>query len=343
MESSNNSEIYDTLVRIKNGEEIPTNHLERLDNLIYSYKFNSSSPGKSLIRLDFNDEDYWGLFDLTDDDIWFASNIYSYYSGFEIESYDTSKNDWDEGYLIKEFSDENLSKVSDILKLISPEIYKLRNDDEYHRASKILSTMFERQVDNIISEYNTEKNNCLSRSAQDMIESESCNVFQTYGIFSKNCYNKYFTTVSILLAIYSMVKDTSLSIYDVLKYVGHNFLSVDGGWYEFMYDLSCDDFDKDSFNRNVEYQLEKMMDMLLDDEDYVDLKTFMESVIPILDKYDINVWYDTPKDRKISFKISEIDTEKQVIVVEVSKNREIESRSYSADDFNLLLYHPELF
>ena len=84
MEDSNNSDIYDALVQISQGKEISNWELQRMDDIVDSVRFNSSSPRKSRIKLRFSDnEDYWKLFDLNNDDIWFANFVYSNYDTFE--------------------------------------------------------------------------------------------------------------------------------------------------------------------------------------------------------------------------------------------------------------------
>lgn len=344
MESSNNSEIYDALVKIKNGEEISSYELERLDDLIYSYRFNSSVPGKSLVKLRFSDnEDYWKLFDLSDDDIWFANGVYSNYDTFEFESSDWVDDDWKQGYLLREFGPENISKVSDILKLIAPKYSKLEDDEDFEQASNLLETMFERQVDEIKWEYTSERNNCKERGAKEMIESETCEAFQQYGIFSRGCFYSYYTTVSVLLSLYKMVNDTSLTIYEVLEKIGKD-INIGGSWHEYMYEQDCIDFDQESFDRNVDYQLEKIMDKLTDDEDFVDMKKFIDEVSPILDKYKVGKWYKTPKNPDLTFNIYDVDVKKQLLMVATQKPYSNQDRrSYSPEDFNVFLYQPELF
>ena len=71
MENSNNSEIYDTLVKISQGEKVDNWEIQRIDGLISSIKYNDSTPGKSRVKLTFDSyEDYWKLFDLTENDIY---------------------------------------------------------------------------------------------------------------------------------------------------------------------------------------------------------------------------------------------------------------------------------
>ena len=49
------SPIYDLLVKIKNGEQVSSNEMERADNLIYKFNYNEKNPGKSTIKLHFDD------------------------------------------------------------------------------------------------------------------------------------------------------------------------------------------------------------------------------------------------------------------------------------------------
>lgn len=344
MENTDNSQIYDTLVSISNGEEYTLSELGSVDDLINGFKFNSKYPANSMIKLYFeNYEDYWKLFDLSDNDIWFANAVYSHYDNFEFESSDWADDDWKQGYIIRGFGPENLAKVSDILKLIAPIYSKLEDDEYFEQASNLLETMFERQVDEIKWEYTSERNNCKNRGAVEMIVSETCEAFQPYGIFRKTCFISYFTTISTLLRLYKMVNDTSLTIYEVLEKIGKD-ISIGGNWYEYMYEVDCIDFDQESFDRNVDYQLEKIMDKLTDDEDFVDMKKFIDEVSPILAKYKVGTWYKTPKNPDLTFNIYNVDVKKQLLMVATQKPYSNQDRrSYSPEDFNVFLYQPELF
>jgi hypothetical protein len=345
MEDSNNSDIYDALVQISQGKEISNWELQRMDNIVDSVRFNSSSPGKSRIKLKFSDnEDYWKLFDLSSDDIWFANAVHSNYDTFEFESSDWIEDDWKQGYILREFDTDNLEKVRDILKLIAPKHHKLVNDEDFEKASVLFENMFNRQVDEIKWSYTSERNNCKERGAIDMIETDTCKAFENYGIFSIGyCFYSYVTTVSVLLSLYKMYGNPSMTVYELLEKVGKD-LSIGGDWYEFMHEQDCIDFDNESFNREVSWQLEKIMDKITDDEDFVDLKTSVEKLSTILDKYNIDEWYKLPKDPNTSFKILDINLKEEKVIVALQKQwKGIEKRSYSFEDFNTFLYQPELF
>lgn len=344
MEESKNSEIYDVLVRISQGEEISNWEIERIDELISSVRFNSSAPGKSRVKITFDSyEDYWKLFDLTTDDIWFANAIYSHYDTYEFESSDWVDDDWNQGYIIREFSGDNLNKLKEILSIISPKHAKLNNDTDYEAAANVLISLFERQCDEIKWEYTNQRNMCKERGAMEMIESETCNAFQNYGIFSLGrCFYSYVTTVSVLLGLYKMVGDTTLNISEMLEKIGKD-LSIGGQWYDYMYEQDCVDFDEESFHRDVDRNLDKIIDKLEEDENLENMKEFYQSVSKIIDKYDYDKWYETPKDNNVKFKITGINTDNKTILIAVNKNGKYENRSYDIETFNNLLYQPELF
>lgn len=348
MGGSNNSDIYDALVKISQGREISNWELQDMDEIVNSVKFNSSSPGKSRVKLTFDDnEDYWKLFDLTDDDIWFANAIYSHYDTFEFESEDWVEDDWKQGYVLRSFGPDNIEKVKDILKILSPKNSKLSSDDDFEKASDLILKMFDRQANEIMWSLTSYRNQCKERGAIEMIESETCNMFQNYGIFSLGrCYYSYVTTVSVLLSLYKMIGDTSLTIYEVLEKIGKD-MNIGGQWYDYMYEQDCVDFDQESYDRDVERELDKIMDILTDDDEYSDIQLLSTNISKILDKYETDKWYKTPKDPDMSFKIYDINLKDKTILVLTQKQfKGTEKRSFNLenlDDFNTFLYQPELF
>ena len=353
MEDSNNSEIYDVLVKISQGMSVDSWEVQRIDGLVSNVRFNESAPGKSRVKLTFDSyEDYWKLFDLTNDDIWFANAVFSHYDTFEFESEDWADDDWKQGYLLREFNGENIEKLKEILMIIGPKYAKLSNDEDFEKAAELLNGLFERQSDEIKWSYMSERNRCKERGAIQMIESETCNAFQNYGIFSLGrCFYSYVTTVSVLLSLYKLVGDTSLDLSEMLEKIGKDNINFGGDWYNYMYEQDCIDYDEESFNREVSWQLERIMTSLEENDNINNLKIFAEKLSRIIDKYEIGKWYNVPKNEKLGFRIDDINGKENKIIVLVKKqdmNRVsdyglTEKRSYDIDDFNTFLYQPELF
>ena len=50
MEDSNNSEIYDVLVKISQGEKMDNWEIQRIDGLVSNVRINESAPGKSRVK-----------------------------------------------------------------------------------------------------------------------------------------------------------------------------------------------------------------------------------------------------------------------------------------------------
>jgi hypothetical protein len=353
MEDSNNSEIYDVLVKISQGEKIDNWEVQRIDGLVSDVRLNESAPGKSRVKLTFDSyEDYWKLFDLTTDDIWFANAVFSHYDTFEFESEDWADDDWKQGYLIREFNSENLEKLKEILIIIGPKYSKLSTDEDFEKSAELLTSLFERQSNEIKYSYMAERNRCKERGAIQMIENETCNAFQNYGIFSLGrCFYSYVTTVSVLLSLYKLVGDTSLDLSEMLEKIGKDNISIGGDWYNYMYEQDCVDYDEETFNRDVAWELERIMTKIEEDGNSESMKEFYIKLSGILDKYEMDKWYNIPKDENLGFRINDVDSKENKIIIQVKKqnlNRmgsygEIEKRSYDIDDFNTFLYQPELF
>ena len=341
-----NSEIYDLLLKIKNGQKVNNWDANRFDPIIYDIKFNEQTPGKSRVKLKFDDyEDYWKLFDLSDGDIWFANYVYSNYDSYNFESDEWVNDEWNQGYLLRELNDVNLIKLKEILKILSPELSQLQNDEEWEKASSLLLTTFERESQEIISDWLSERNNCKERGARKMMEDDCCNFFQNYGIFNMGyCFYSYVTTVSVLLSLYSMTGERHLTVSEVLSDIGHKSGNL-GGWEEYSYEQDCIDFDDESFNRSCGWQLDNMFTKLEDSDEFEDIKKFSDNASKILSKYDMETNYKLPKDESRKFKIVKMDpkTNKVHVVVSLKGEYRGEERSYDFEDFDQLLHQSELF
>ena len=226
------SDIYKLLLAIKNGEKVTTNQMERSDDLISGFRYNENSPIKSMVKIRFDDmEDYLKLFELNEYDIDFANRLYSYYNDETFVDYDHGYNEWNEGYLIYYFSDENMNKFKQIIRLVLPSAANLVDDSEKEKACKRVEDMFSNEIDYITSDWVDEQNECRTRGAKEWIEGDVCDYFNKFGIITQNCFSNYYTTVGILLSLYNTVNDKTLGLGEVFKDLGHRASYV-GGWDE---------------------------------------------------------------------------------------------------------------
>jgi len=114
-----------------------------------------------------------------------------------------------------------------------------------------------------------------------------------------------------------------------------------GGWAENQYEYQdSDNFDNDSFNREVERQLDLIIEKLEED---VNVGKFLEFRKKILSRYEMNKWFELPKDKSIRFKLKNFDKDNMQIVVELLLPTGVITRKFNEEQFNYLLYQPELF
>jgi hypothetical protein len=336
------SDIYKLLLAIKNGEKVTTNQMERADDLIWTFRYNENNPIKSMVKIRFDDmEDYLKLFELDEYDIDLANSVYSYYNSFSFVDYDYGYNEWNEGYLIYSFSDENMNKFKQIVRLVLPSAANLVDDSEKQEACKRVEDMFSNEIDYITSDWVDEQNECRTRGAKEWIEGDVCNYFNKFGVITQDCFHNYYTTVGILLSLYNTVKDKTLGLMEVLKDLGHR-ASFIGGWDENRWDIDCNDFDDESFNRTVEDQLDKILEKMEDSDDFIDVNKYSEIFDRITKNYNLNHKYKTKTGRE--FFIRSIDPATNKIIVQVYKKEGgMEDRSYTEEEFNNFLVSPELF
>jgi hypothetical protein len=331
--------LYSLLVKIKNGEQVSSRELENADESIYDFKYTPKAPFKSKITLFFDDDEYVGLFDPSDDDLYYFRVITSNYDSYEFESEYQAQEDFQQGYIEYYFNGENLVKLKEILSIILPDAVDLDTEEKREEAGKKLYSMFEREIDEIISDYVSEENNCKSRTFEKETTESLCNAFFNYGIFTENCLTRYFTSVGMLIALYDTMGDNTLTIKELLFKIGSDMNLV--GWGEYIYEYGCNDFDYESYNKYVSGYLDKIMEKLEDESKYDDIQEYSELYNRLSLKFKPKGLYDTKYGTQFIY--NGIDPENNRILVVVYKKNGMESRSYTEEEFNNFLVSPELF
>jgi hypothetical protein len=334
------SDIYKLLVKINNGEVVSAREMENAEEFIYDFKYTPKAPFKSKITFRFDDEDYIKLFDPSDDDMWYYNAITSRYDSYEFSDSYQATQDFTDGYIEQFFRGENRVKLKEILSIILPDAVDLDTDTKRENAGKRLYEMFEDEIDNIISDYTAEENQCKTRAFEKMIKDDFCNAFENYGIFTRHCLTEYYTSAGILLDLYDTIGDKSLTIQELLFRIGSDMDIAN--WSDYIYELDCDDFDNESLDRYVSDYLDKIMEKLEDESKYIDIHKYSELYKRLDSKFKINKVY--PTKYKTEFLYKGIDPEDNKITIEVfKKDGSLEDRSYTEDEFNNFLVSPELF
>jgi len=348
----NQSELIDDLLGI--GEfikklrefskgKINSRELEDSDDAILQVKV-SDILGQSAIVIDFgDDEKFFKNFDVSEDDMWFMNSISSSYSDYEfIDSY-TVEEDWKEGYIVfGDLNDENREKLKQIGEiLISSKEFNLNSEEYRQELSTTLLDLFERETDNILSDYFVEKNREMSVTARESIEKEINDVLESAGFTLKRSYNEIVTTPANLLMWSARLGINKSDVISLFNQIVENNGGSIGGWAEDQYEYQdSDNFDSDSFNNEVERQLDSIIEKL--DED-VNVTEFLEFRKKILSKYDIGKVYELPKDKSLKFRIKNFDKDNIQVVVEIGGPKGAITRKFNEEQFNNLLYQPELF
>ena len=311
------------------------------DELIFNVRDNG------IISLKFeNDEQYFRLFDLSDDDIWFLNNLYSSYSNLELFDNYRAEEDWNEGYVFPYFDNENKELMEEIKRLVAPNL-NLQDDSQAIEFCRLLNDLFSKRVDYIIGDYEVEMDSGMKNSMEKEINKELCDIFLENGIHNtQGCFYKYMTTVDNLIKLYDKYGEKNSDLFTLLKKVGHD-KSVDGDYWNNMYDyMGSNEFDSTSFNRSVKYQLESIISDMEDDDKFVNLDEYKKIVSLIGKKFKYNVWYGRPKDEnKMMFKVIRVNPENNKIEVEYKAKGTMDFKkgNYDLEQFNNFLYHPELF
>jgi hypothetical protein len=339
--------VYGVLKLIKSGKKFDKYDLNKVDECLDSFVFNEKTPGKSMINLAFTESEYFEFFDFNEGE-WDRSILSNLFSGYDLDIYssDSAYEDWKEGYILGSINDENAKLLDNILAFISPDLNELKKTDRdqyWIRSSMLLSENFSRQADDIENEYYTLRNQAASDEIEKTAIIDLADAFQEYGIIKKYTFTSYYTTVNLLLSLYSG-RDKTLSIKELFEEVGKDLNIHVGSYNEVGYEAYG--FDGDEFNRTVESSLQSILDKIEDEpEKYEGAKKYAE-VLYKLNKlgYEIGRNYELPYDKEKTFRIQSVNmTDAKIIIREWNKKIEGNNKSFSFEEFVNYLQSPELF
>ncbi len=322
--------------------------LESIDPIIDRIQEDRNNKAQSTVIITpKTPDDFCKMIGLSDDDTWFYQNITSPYSSYELyDSYQVQQ-DFKDGYGVwYEFDDDSKELLNKIAKYFYKKSLDWNDENSLGEFGSKLLESFPRNIGNIIDDYAMEKNREFQLVAEEHVEREVENYLQNFGFGLYGDYS-FKTTVADLISLYLQYGVPHLSLKKLLKEVFGNSRSEIGGWDEDRYEYQDEQhFDRVSFNRTVENELEKIMGDLEDDQDSDSLKKYLELVDRITTKFKISTWYELPKDEDILFRIRGFDRDTNMIEVTLKRRGNGQSWkdfSISEEGFNKLLYQPELF
>lgn len=300
--------------------------------------------GESIIEFTFKDfDDYREVFDLSDDEKWFLDMINSHYSDYVyVDDYE-----WEAGYILRYFNDGNKTLLKEIMKYILPEYSNIDFDDDsaVEVMAKKLLKMFDSEISSIMNSYSMEMNRIAEIGVRNTIGSDLCEYFDSYGIkkIGDECFDVYGTTVNQLINLYDKYNPKNNTIKSLLFTITEDD-GFTGGWQENIYEMiEHNSFDNEKFNNDVNWELDKILSKIEDDNLYV-FDEYKELFDTITEKYKLGEWYKLPRDEDASFKINKISIEDLTISVTIRNKTGYKNYILEGiDDFYSLLYNYKLF
>ena len=325
--------------------------LTGFDDMIKSVSHRSGHRGQASIIFDFdNDYKLFEILELDEDDGWFARVITGgeHGDGWDFIDYYQAEEDFKEGYTIfGELDDDNVEKMEDILLFLTGKKTDIRNNDNEDNAkiANLLITSFPDEMDDIVRDYRYERNYEMNAAAKESVISELNTFLENIGFNLHRDFDLISTTPGNLLMWYSRTGRKELNFEELFKLIIQQTNTSNlGGWYEDTYQFhNSDYFDKDGFNREVERQLDKILEKI-ESED-INFEEFKNLISTVTKKYNIGRWYSLPKNEKYDFKIDGFDIQNMKIRIHARNKKSWRAKPLllSLESFNNLLYTPELF
>jgi len=338
---------YDTFMALKGYVKGNTSRyeLEDSDPDIYHVREDRSNLGQSVIKLGFNDDKFWKNVGLHEDDVWFMKMINSHYSDYEFMDTYSVKDDFSNGYTIfYELNEDNIEKLKLISRYIFPKKFNLENEDFRSEFAQKLLTSFKRETEDILDDYQSEKNREMSNVAQKSIQKELNDYFNDFG-FTYIPDDEFTTTVANLMMWYIRENAVHEPISKLLpKIFSSSKLSI-GGWQENSYEYQdSEEFDSLSFNNYVERKLDEIIEKIEEgyDGDFK-IQDYLDMVQRVSKKFEVGKWHNLPKKKDVRFYIENFEMNPDKIIVKLSKAFKQRELKLSEENFYHLLYQPTLF
>ena len=351
MDESEFSDEYIVLKSIVDGEY--ENDVEVGDNMEVKH-FNQNNPSKTFIKLTFEEEEFLNLIDdLSEYDITDAMNLlnvhnYYYREPQEYLSWDSAEDDFKEGYHFNEFDDENRKILKEIIKF-SPDVENIEDDSNIAYFFLGNDKEWGYDVSNMITEYQNRYNECMEDGMVDMVKSELSDILNPYNIVEKELLTEYVTIASNLVRLYEETDSQNLSIKELIEKLITNLNRNFGNYSEDVWNVGCQNFDTETYNKDINYYLkrilEKLEDSFDDDADYEAYGRIMGYIkkLPRVNHNGVN-WYPIPTMEGYSFKINNVNVVNGVSITIVSNSEGTkESRRISFEDFPTFIENYKLF
>jgi hypothetical protein len=352
MDESEFSDEYLVLKSIVDDEY--QNDVEVGDNMEVKH-YNKTNPGKSFIKLTFEEEEFLKLIDdLSEYDIQDAMNLlnvhhYHYREPQEYLSWDSAEDDFKEGYHFDEFDVENQKILKEIIKF-SPNVESFEDKNGISTFFLDNDKEWGYDVSNMITEYQNRYNECMEDGMVDMVKSELSDILNSYNIVEKELLTEYVTIASNLVRLYEETDSQDLSIKELIKKLITKLDRNFGNYSEDVWNVGCQHFDSETYNKDINYYLKRILEKVEeslddDDADYEGYERIMGYIkkLPHVKHNGLN-WYPIPTMEGYSFTIKNVNVVNGVtIIVRSNSGGSQEARRISFEDFPTFIENYKLF
>lgn len=349
--------LYEALKKFVSGEyesNFARDFNYSYDNLKLS-KINENDLSKSIMYLMMDREEFLKMIQ-EDSSRNYDNNDYyisvavggGYHNKVFVDSY-SAEQDFAEGYTIRYFSEENIEKVKEILKLINKKLltqFIQGGNDEI--VSQYLLLKFPNECESIAYEYSDYHDQALVEGMKQYLLQKGCGILNKFKIMEMQCQRKYVTTVGNILKLYGQYGHENEDILTLLhKIINANGLQDEDDYGDDYYAYFEDkNFDSEGFNSWVGGQLDKMIDKIEEDFD-PELIEKENKLYDLMEKlnYTFNRWYHFPEEKQKpgpKFMIEKLEDGK-IVVAYNEMYKSIQHFKMGFEDFINFLYHPELF
>jgi len=337
---SDDSDIYEAALTLSKGRTVNKNYIRMYNHNIKDIKISEKNPNKSIFILKFDDEEFFEILNLDEEEKYFINGLYSYYGYQWSESADLDY-EWKEGYLLQNMNDENINKIKTVLiNNGEEELSQLIDDEAVSKSCRMLEDLYPNEIERIIREYSYAMDEESDKAAKADVEKYYCNPFNRYRILMGSCMNTYLISAVHLKNIYEAVGVPEMSIVEVLKEYFSDIIGTDFNQNLQEYRYEYQTVDTEQFNRNIISELDKMVS---DSETEMDEDS--GKIKEIIKKYGLRRDNQTPKG---AFRINSYDLNDGTIDYSFSSGENYvgyraERRRATYDDFNTFLNNYELF
>jgi len=341
-------DLISALTAIENGKQINTWTLRGYDKNIGEVIYNKRRPGDSKIIIQFNDyEEYFKTLGFGENELFYINAVlskYGYSENIFKDSY-SGTYDWEDGYTIAGFIEDNLKLIDEIVVLIKPEFYDWRqNEISTRQLSKFLLDEFYSEINDIIEDKLHYEEVAGIDALKKELYQDFCNPFQEHDLqillFKNACFYQYKTWVFYLKELLLEYKVSSIK--ELFEQISSKYISAEFRHeaYEYSYH---GDFDSEAYEKSVTNQLERILEKIKDNpEKYLAYSEENKKLVEILKKYPRGEKFKLPSGEG-TFEIFKLEKGKIFLTHYKEPNSLGTLKSFDYDGFYNFLNSPELF